>query len=62
MSAKKVYRVEVDLAATLEIEATCEDEARDLARIGWRHSFAGFPVECDFERVEASEMRSGTED
>lgn len=48
----KRYRVEVDLATTLEIEADSEEEARHLARLGWRHSFSGFPVECDFERVE----------
>ena len=54
MTAKKGYRVDIDFLTTLDIEATCEDEARDLARVGWHHSFEGVPVECEFERVEAS--------
>ena len=47
----KRYRIEIDLATEIEVDAESAEKAQALARLGWRHSFAGFPVECDFERV-----------
>lgn len=46
------YRIEIDLATEIEVDAESAEKARALAKLGWHHSFAGFPVECDFERVE----------